>query len=157
MLGALMSSGQANPLPSFVNDPTVADRMVAENKLAIAFLGKMPIVPGHTLICPKREIAKSEELTFEEWRDILELKELICKKLTDVFQAEGFNFAWNEGELAGQSVAHFHLHVLPRKTGDAGILKYEPREFLYRPGIRDISPQEELTSIAVLLRASKTE
>lgn len=150
-----MISVQADPLPSFINDPTVANRMVAENELAIAFLGKMPIVPGHTLICPKREIAKSEDLTFEEWRDILELKEIICKKLKDVFQAEGFNFAWNEGELAGQSVAHFHLHVLPRKAGDAGILEYEPRAFLYRPGIRDISPQEELTSIAALLRSSK--
>lgn len=153
-MGVLMISGQADPLPSFINDPTVAERMVAENSLAIAFLGKMPIVPGHILICPKREIAKSEELTFEEWRDILELKEIICKKLKDVFQAEGFNFAWNEGDLAGQSVAHFHLHVLPRKTGDAGILEYEPRVFLYRPGIRDISPQEELNLIADLLRNS---
>ncbi len=152
-----MVSGQAESFPSFINDPTIAERIVAENQLAIAFLGKMPIVPGHTLICPKREIAKSEELTFEEWRDILDLKERVCKKLMGVFQAEGFNFAWNEGDLAGQSVAHFHLHVLPRKAGDAGILQYEPRVFLYRPGIRDISPQEELSSIATLLRVSKTE
>lgn len=143
---------QAHLLPSFINDPTVAERTVHENRLAIAFLGKMPIVPGHTLICPKREVPKSEELTFEEWRDILELKTLVCKKLKKTFQAEGFNFAWNEGELAGQSVPHFHLHVLPRKTGDAGILQYEPRMFLYRPGTRAISPTDELASIAALLR-----
>jgi len=149
-----MTVGQANPLPSFINDPTIGDRTIAENGLAIAFLGKQPIVPGHVLICPKREVAKSEELSFEEWCDILELKEIICKKLKIVFQAEGFNFAWNEGELAGQSVAHFHLHVLPRKTGDTGILEYEPRKFLYRPGTRDLSPQEELASIASLLRDS---
>jgi len=147
-----MASDNANPLLSFINDPTIADRMVAENLLAIAFLGKMPIVPGHMLICPKREVAKSEQLTPEEWNAILQLKEAVCKKLTHVFQAEGFNFAWNEGELAGQSVPHFHLHILPRKAGDAGILEYEPRMFLYRPGIRDISPQEELSSIARLLR-----
>lgn len=140
-------------LPSFVNDPTVVDRMVTQNRLAIAFLGKMPIVPGHTLICPKREIAKSEELTFKEWRDILDLKEEVCKKLIDVFQAEGFNFAWNEGTLAGQSVDHFHLHVLPRKRGDTGILEYEPRAFLYRPGKRDITPKEELDAVAALLRS----
>ncbi|HSW72489.1 MAG TPA: HIT domain-containing protein [Chlamydiales bacterium] len=147
-----MNTQQEKLIPSFINDPTIAERTIAENRLAIAFLGKMPIVPGHTLICPKREVPKSEELTFEEWRDILELKALVCKKLIKAFQAEGFNFAWNEGELAGQSVPHFHLHVLPRKTGDAGILQYEPRMFLYRPGIRAISPTEELASIASLLR-----
>jgi diadenosine tetraphosphate (Ap4A) HIT family hydrolase len=152
LLSLIMTAGQA--LPSFINDPTISERTVAENELAIAFLGKMPIVPGHTLICPKREIAKSEDITPEEWRDILELKEAVCKKLKNVFQSEGFNFAWNEGELAGQSVAHFHLHVLPRKMGDAGILEYEPRMFLYRPGVRDLSPQEELASIAQLLRNS---
>lgn len=150
-----MNTAQANKFPSFTNDTTLVERTVAENTLAIAFLGKMPIVPGHVLICPKREVAKSEDLTLDEWRGILELKEVVCKQLKDVFQADGFNFAWNEGELAGQSVPHFHLHVVPRKAGDAGILEYEPRQFLYRPGTRDISPQEELASIARLLRASK--
>ncbi|MBP9842355.1 MAG: HIT domain-containing protein [Simkaniaceae bacterium] len=147
-----MTVGHAHLLPSFINDPTIGDRTVAENELAIAFLGKMPIVPGHILICPKREVAKSEELSPEEWLSILELKEVICAKLKKVFLAEGFNFAWNEGELAGQSVAHFHLHVLPRTIGDAGIVEYEPRMFLYRPGTRNLSPQEELASIAKQLR-----
>lgn len=152
-----MINGQANPLPSFIDDPTIAERTVAENELAIAFLGKMPIVPGHTLICPKREIAKSEDLSFEEWQAILQLKEIVCEKLKRVFKAEGFNFAWNEGELAGQSVAHFHLHILARREGDTGILEYEPRMFLYRPGIRNISPQQELASVAALLRTSQSE
>src|SRR5579872_3653672 len=98
-----MHVGQTNPLPTFMNDPTIGDRTVAENDLAIAFLGNMPIVPGHILVCPKREVAKSEDLSQEEWRDILDLKAVVCEKLKKVFQAEGFNFAWNEGELAGQS------------------------------------------------------
>ncbi len=144
----------ANPLPSFVSDPAISERTVAENALAIAFLGKMPIVPGHILVCPKREIAKSEQLSLDEWRAIIELKAMVCEKLRKVFGAEGFNFAWNEGELAGQSVAHFHLHILPRKTGDTGILEYEPRAFLYRPGTRDLSPQQELADIAQLLKAT---
>lgn len=139
-------------LPTFINDPTVHERTIAENQLAIAFLGKMPIVSGHTLICPKREVPRSKDLSFDEWRDILNLKILVCEKLKKAFQAEGFNFAWNEGELAGQSVPHFHLHVLPRKTGDSGILQYEPRMFLYRPGTRAVSPTEELASIANILR-----
>jgi diadenosine tetraphosphate (Ap4A) HIT family hydrolase len=156
LLCIAMASGHANSLPPFISDPSIGDRMVAENRLAMAFLGRMPIVPGHTLISPKRAAATSEDLTPEEWSDILELKELVCRKLKHVFHAEGFNFAWNEGELAGQSVAHFHLHVLPRKPGDAGILEYEPRLFLYRPGSREISPERELAAIAKLLRTSGT-
>ncbi len=143
-------------METFLEDPTVAHRLIAENKLAFSFLGKMPIVPGHALVCPKRMVAKSKDLTPEEWQDILDLKDLICLKLNGVFQVDGFNFAWNEGELAGQSVAHFHLHILPRKEGDAGIVQYEPRVFLYRPGTRASSPQEELASLARILRADKS-
>lgn len=139
-------------MSDFIDDPTVLKRMIAENNLAFAFLGQMPIVPGHTLICPKRVVAKSEELTTEEWRDILSLKEAVCAAMKAALQTEGFNFAWNEGEMAGQSVPHFHLHVLPRKVGDTGIFQYEPRSFLYRPGIREISPTEELSSLAALLQ-----
>ncbi|MBX7066185.1 MAG: HIT domain-containing protein [Parachlamydiales bacterium] len=139
-------------MTAFINDPTIPKRKIAENERAFAFLGQMPIVPGHTLICPKRVVARSEELTLEEWRDILKLKELICIAMKTSLGAEGFNFAWNEGEMAGQSVPHFHLHVLPRKAGDGGITQYEPRSFLYRPGIRDISPHEELADLADLLR-----
>lgn len=151
------SSSKPNIMETFIDDPTITQRMVAENELAFAFLGKMPIVPGHTLVCPKRMVAKSEDLTFEEWRDILALKELICSKLKNALDAEGFNFAWNEGEMAGQSVPHFHLHILPRKLGDAGIMQYEPRLFLYRPGTRATSPQEELASLAKILRDARTD
>ena len=142
-------------METFINDLTITHRTLAENEFAFAFLGKMPIVPGHTLVCPKRMVAKSEELTAEEWHDILILKDIICDKLKNVLHAEGFNFAWNEGEMAGQSVPHFHLHILPRKLGDTGITQYEPRLFLYRPGVRATSSQEELTSLAKLLRNAK--
>ena len=67
-------------------------------------------------------------------------------------KVEGFNFAWNEGSVAGQTVPHFHLHIVPRKKRDAGITEYEPRVFLYRPGSRADSQHEELVSFAKELR-----
>jgi diadenosine tetraphosphate (Ap4A) HIT family hydrolase len=136
-----------------IQDSEIASRVVGENKLAFAFLNKAPIVPGHILICPKRIVADSASLFPEEWFQILQLKEMVCKQMRHVLGAEGFNFAWNEGgEIAGQTVPHFHLHVVPRKKGDAGITQYEPRVFLYRPGTRFTSPEEELMSLASLLR-----
>lgn len=69
-------------------------------------------------------------------------------------EAEGFNFAWNEGKDYGQSVPHFHLHVVPRSPGDEGITEYEPRKFLYRPGSREDSPETELAAVAAEIRSN---
>lgn len=135
-----------------LEDPDIGYRTVAENAHAFAFLAQMPIVPGHTLICPKKPLSCSDELSEEIWADILKLKEIVCSKLKAVLQAQGFNFAWNEGSMAGQSVPHFHLHVVPRKENDAGITQYEPRVFLYRPGSRADAPKEELLLLANQLR-----
>lgn len=111
----------------------------------------MPIVPGHTLICPKSPLEFSEEISPELWAAVLQVKEIVCEKLQRLMGAKGFNFAWNEGLIAGQTVPHFHLHVVPRTENDAGIVQYEPRVFLYRPGTRADSPKEELTSLAKIL------
>jgi diadenosine tetraphosphate (Ap4A) HIT family hydrolase len=135
-----------------INNPAIKDRVVIKNTLAFAFLSHMPIVPGHLLICPLRVVQTCENLTMEEWQAIMDLKRSACLALKKAFDVEGFNFAWNIGENAGQSVPHFHLHVVPRKTGDTGILEYEPRVFLYRPGSRALSPPEELQQTAVLIR-----
>lgn len=134
------------------NHPAIQERMIAENEHAFAFLNKMPIVPGHTLVCPKRPVASSSELSENAWRAILLLKTSLSALLQRALAAEGFNFAWNEGIVAGQTVPHFHLHILPRKKGDAGITSYEPRIFLYRPGSRAKTPRDELVSFAQELR-----
>lgn len=134
------------------NNPDIIQRLVAENKYSFAFLNKMPILPGHTLICPKQPIALSENIPLEVWLDLLALKNLVCSKLKKALHAKGFNFAWNEGLIAGQTIPHFHLHIVPRKENDEGITQYEPRVFLYRPGSRADSPKEELVALSKILR-----
>lgn len=131
--------------------PEIQDRKIVENELAFAFLGNMPIVPGHTLVVPKRHVAKYEKLTEEEMRAIEDLRVKMLGALSKTFESVGFNFAWNDEKIAGQSVPHFHLHILPRKEGDAGIYEYEPRKFLYRPGERKESPEAELKEVSELI------
>jgi histidine triad (HIT) family protein len=132
--------------------PAIKEREIIRNEHAWAFPTNIPIVPGHVLVAPIRCVAAVEDLTSEELTAIFDLREKLKSALTRVFGAEGFNYAWNEGRLAGQSVPHFHLHILPRKEGDAGITEYEPRKFLYRPGERDASPEKELRSVAELIK-----
>ncbi len=84
--------------------PEIKARTIAENKLAWAFPTNIPIVPGHILISPKRCVAKFEDLTKKENEAIFDLLNKLKISLKKTFKATGFNFAWNEGELAGQSV-----------------------------------------------------
>jgi diadenosine tetraphosphate (Ap4A) HIT family hydrolase len=132
----------------FCSDPGVQERLIIKNGLAKAFPTNIPIVPGHVLIVPIRHVALFEDMTEEEQDAIFSLRSLLKTALVKTFGAEGFHYAWNEGETAGQSVPHFHLHMVPRKKGDEGITEYEPRKFLYRPGSREKTPETELADIA---------
>ena len=126
--------------------------MIHETTLVRVFPSNVPIVPGHVLIIPRRHVSTMEELSKGE-RDALFAELAVVKAaLTKALGATGFNQAWNEGECAGQSVPHLHLHVVPRMEGDAGVLTYEPRQFLYRPGSRAVSPDEELVAVATSIQ-----
>lgn len=137
----------------FCENEDVRKRVIIENEYAFAFPTHTPIVPGHILVCPKRHIQYYEDATIEERNAIEELRGQMKIALRKVFDAEGYNYAWNEEKIGGQSVPHFHLHILPRKNNDEGVYGYEPREFLYRPSPRTVaSPNEELVEISNILK-----
>lgn len=136
----------------YCDSPDIAARRITESDLSRVFPTNIPITPGHVLVVPKRHVAKLSELTGEELLDIFGLAERIKAALAKAFGATGFNIAFNEGEVAGQSVPHLHLHVVPRSAGDTGITEYEPRTFLYRPGSREASPEDELRAVAAAIR-----
>ncbi len=136
----------------FTESAEVKNRTYLENDLVFAYLTHMPITPGHTLVIPKREVATFEELYDDELLSMRSLAVAAMDILRLNLGAEGFNCAWNQGEGYGQSVSHFHLHIVPRTPDDAGIVEYEPRNFLYRPGSRAMTPESELAEIAAQLR-----
>lgn len=138
----------------FCNNSEIASRVIFQNEFVRVFPTNIPITPGHILIVPTRCVATFDELTSAELSAILELRGKLLPILKKVFGAEGFHFAWNEGKVAGQSVPHFHLHIVPRKSGDEGITEFEPRKFLYRPGSREVSPEAELQAVSELLKKS---
>lgn len=140
---------------AFCDAASLADRLIIENDLARAFPTNAPIVAWHVLIAPKRHTQYFEELTAEEKDAIEELRMRLHATFKKAVGAEGFNYAWNEEKIGGQSVPHFHLHMLPRKEGDAGVYRYEPREFIYRPipvEQRPASTEEELHEVARKIR-----
>lgn len=140
--------------------PSVAGRIIAQNEHAMCFPALMPIVPGHVLISPVRPVKYFEDMTSMEREALFSLLSTIKGALKIAFKAEGFNHAWNQEKIAGQSVDHFHLHVLPRKSGDTGILNYEPRDFLYRSTRiedRPISQEQEIAQVVQLIQQALSQ
>jgi len=136
----------------FCENKEIKERIIVKNDFVFAFPTNIPVVPGHTIICPGRHILSVNELTEQELKAFFEMIEKVKNAMREAFGATGFNFAWNEGKSAGQSVEHLHFHILPRKEGDTGITEYEPRKFLYRPGSRETTPEAELKNVADILK-----
>lgn len=137
--------------------PQIQERKIIGNDLAWAFPTNIPITPGHTLISPIRCVKSLGELTRDERLVILSLADDIMRSLRKSYGAEGFNCVWNQEKLAGQTVPHFHLHIIPRIEGDTGLLGYDPRSMLYRTGDREPTPKEELLLVRDLIKSNLTE
>jgi diadenosine tetraphosphate (Ap4A) HIT family hydrolase len=90
-----------------------------ENQLAYASYDSYPITDQHCLIIPKRHIKDYFDLTVEEIvacdQLIKKIKKEIEKKDASV---KGFNIGTNSGKIAGQSIMHCHIHLIPRRKGD---------------------------------------
>ena len=91
---------------------------VSENKLAFAIYDKYPVSPGHILIIPKRHVSSFFATTAEEEVALLDLLAECREVLIHERQPDGFNIGINDGQPAGQTVMHLHIHLIPRYTGD---------------------------------------
>ena len=77
-----------------------------------------PASKGHALILPKEHYKNLYELDDEIAAKALVLAKKMITKLTDVLGCDGYNIVQNNGEVAGQTVFHFHINLIPRYEGD---------------------------------------
>ena len=87
-----------------------------------------PASKGHSLILPKKHAANIYELPDETAGKAMILAKKMAGKLTDALNCDGFNIVQNNGEIAGQTVNHFHLHLIPRYEGDGLNLNWPQQE-----------------------------
>ena len=89
------------------------------DKFAFAFRDEYPVTDLHTLVVPRRHVATYFDLTDEERQSIHNLLKIQRKKVVEEDSSvEGFNIGWNCGEVAGQTVFHAHVHLIPRRKYD---------------------------------------
>ena len=77
-----------------------------------------PVSEGHCLVIPKRHVISIDDLTDSELKDLYTVLRQTKIMLCEVYQPDGFNIGINEGEAAGQTVPHLHIHIIPRYEGD---------------------------------------
>ena len=87
-----------------------------ENFRVILDLG--PASKGHALILPKSHAANIYELSDEMAAKAMILAKKMATAMTAALKCDGFNIVQNNGECAGQTVFHFHMHIIPRIKGD---------------------------------------
>lgn len=85
-----------------------------------------PASKGHALILPKEHYANLYELKDELAAKALVLAKEITSVLKDVLECDGYNILQNNGEAAGQTVFHFHMHLIPRYKEDQVTITWEP-------------------------------
>ena len=108
-------------------------RVIAENELAVVVRDGFPVSPGHTLIIPRRHIESFFDLAGEERTAMLTLLDSAKTELETEFHPDGYNIGINDGVAAGQTVAHLHIHLIPRYAAD----RADPRG-----GVRWVLPQK---------------
>lgn len=82
------------------------------------FLDLAPASKGHALIVPKEHFDNLYELPDETASKALVLAKKMITKMTKALECDGFNVVQNNNECAGQTVFHFHMHLIPRYNGD---------------------------------------
>ena len=117
---------------------------VAEDALTLAFMDIGQVTPGHVLVASKRHAATLYELTPDEAGAVMRMAQRVALAVRKAFDPPGLTLLQANGALGGQTVGHFHLHVVPRHAGD-GIALSWPR---HEPGMA------ALQACAERLRAS---
>ena len=92
---------------------------IYEDDLFKVILDNAPSALGHALILPKRHADTLYELDEESAKALFPVVQKIAGMLKDTLKPDGINILQNNGEAAGQTVSHFHVHVIPRFNGDA--------------------------------------
>lgn len=119
-----------------------SSKTIYEDDKFKVFFDLGPATRGHALIVPKEHCENVFELDDDLASEVFVLAKRLATVMKSAFKADGFNIVQNNGKLAGQSVFHFHMHLIPRYKGDDAIKFWEDGE----------TSEEELTKLQELVR-----
>lgn len=116
----------------FCNPSFYDGRTIKENRYWYAICDGYPVTQWHTLIIPKRHIASPFQLTLIEFLSLFFFIRKVKKIVVANSETNNFNIGINDGEDAGQTIPHLHIHLIPRHSDDGGL----------PCGVRNVFPKE---------------
>lgn len=112
--------------------------LVVHSEGAVALFDKYPLSPGHCLVLPRRHVPLFWDLSPSELTALFSLLSEAKAIVDERYQPGGYNIGVNVGEVAGQTIQHVHIHLIPRYAGD------DPDP---RGGVRWILPERALFGV----------
>ena len=109
------------------------NEIILQNELAVMIRDTSPVSDGHSLIIPRRHVSSFFDTSAEERLALMALLDQTRKDLDHELNPDDYNIGINDGPLAGQSIPHLHIHLIPRYKGD----KEDPRG-----GVRWLLPEK---------------
>ena len=105
---------------SQIVDGEIPARVVYEDETTFAFLDANPLAPGHTLVIPRDEYERLNDVPEDVATDLYSTIHRLIPAVEAAVDADATTVAFNNGEAAGQEVPHVHCHLIPRFSGDGG-------------------------------------
>lgn len=115
-----------------------------EDEHAVAFMDRLPMTVGHSLVIPRRHVTDVWDLTDDDAAHVMQAARRVAGLVRDRLQPAGVNLLNNNGAAADQTQFHFHVHVIPRYG----------RDRLLHPWERIFAPAGEIESAYRLLSAA---
>ena len=104
----------------------IPSRTICENEKFRVILDNGPATEGHALVLPKEHFADLFEIPADWAADAMKTAQAAAELLKEKLGADGLNIVQNNGEAAGQTVRHFHMHIIPRYNGDGQNILWKP-------------------------------
>lgn len=115
----------------------IPGKIIFEDDECIAFLDLSQTTDGHTLVIPKKHYDHFLDVDKETLSHMIQVSQKVANQIQQQLNAKGFNIITNMNEVAGQSVKHFHIHIIPRYEENDG----------FQPQYTDRSSEVDLDAI----------
>ena len=120
------------------------DKIIIQNEDFFSIYDDFPVNPGHCIIISKKHIVSFFDLTSKQLQNFFKLISQTKKIIENKFHPDGYNIGINEGEAAGRTYHHLHIHLMPRYVGDVknprgGVRNVIPEKADYTSEIKNMS------------------
>ena len=119
---------EANCIFCKIANGEIPSKTLYEDERFRVILDISPASKGHAIILVKNHAANIFELADEDAREIFLVAKKVATAMEKVLQCDGVNILQNNGEVAGQTVFHLHMHIIPRYKGDSVNISWKPQD-----------------------------